>query len=205
MIQFFHFQGLCPTWIKIKLNFSLKEHALLFITIKYWVAEFKRGHVSCSDGNCSGPQNVIGWPVTKSTWASRHGRHSQKCSTLYIHWIFWHEKAVCKMFVTLTLNKTKTTLWKCFSRVFDDVFTAINLSFYIWNEWNGETWSIIPHLRWRKSQNNRLKGENWLQRRQKQFHPLTRSWHFFLNVWGIIFIDYLKKGKAINGKYYAIF
>ena len=42
------------------------------------------------------------------------------------------------------------------------------------------------------------------QRRQVRFHQQERSWHWcFGMLEGILFIDYLEKGKTITGEYYS--
>jgi transposase len=59
VIQNFHLKGLSPTNIKHELDSTLGESAPSFITIKYWVAEFKRGRSSCQDEHRSGrPKDV---------------------------------------------------------------------------------------------------------------------------------------------------
>ena len=50
VLQYFHFKGLSPTDIRAKLDSTLGKFALSFLTIKYWVAEFKLGRTSCHDG-----------------------------------------------------------------------------------------------------------------------------------------------------------
>ena len=54
MIQYFHLKGLSPTNIKAELDSTLGESAPSFTTVKYWVAEFKRGRTSCQDEHRSG-------------------------------------------------------------------------------------------------------------------------------------------------------
>ncbi|KYN42498.1 Histone-lysine N-methyltransferase SETMAR [Trachymyrmex septentrionalis] len=54
VIQYFHLKGLSPTNIKAELDSTLEESAPSFTTVKYWVAEFKRGRTSCEDEHRSG-------------------------------------------------------------------------------------------------------------------------------------------------------
>ena len=49
LIQYFYLKGLSPTNIKAELDFTLRESALSFTTIKFWVAEFKRDRTSHQD------------------------------------------------------------------------------------------------------------------------------------------------------------
>ena len=59
VIQYFHLKGLSPSNIKAKLGFTLGESASSFTTIKYWVAEFKRGRTSCKDVHRSSRPNEV--------------------------------------------------------------------------------------------------------------------------------------------------
>ena len=59
MIQYFHLKGLSPTTIKAELDSTLEESAPSFTTIKYWVADFKRGRTSCHDEHRSGRPNEV--------------------------------------------------------------------------------------------------------------------------------------------------
>ncbi|XP_032678153.1 histone-lysine N-methyltransferase SETMAR-like, partial [Odontomachus brunneus] len=67
VIQYFYLKGLSPTNIKTELNSTLGESVPSFTTIKYWVAEFKRGRKSCQDEHRSGRPNEVTTPemVTK--------------------------------------------------------------------------------------------------------------------------------------------
>jgi hypothetical protein len=49
VIQYFHLKGLSPTNIKAELDSAVGESAPSFTTVKYWLAEFKRGRTSCQD------------------------------------------------------------------------------------------------------------------------------------------------------------
>ena len=66
VIQYLHLKGLSPTNIKAELDYTLEESAPSFTTIKYWVAEFKRGGASCQDEHRSGwPNEVIAIEMVK--------------------------------------------------------------------------------------------------------------------------------------------
>ncbi|KYN38942.1 Histone-lysine N-methyltransferase SETMAR [Trachymyrmex septentrionalis] len=63
VIQYFHLKGLSPTNIKAELDSTLlKESAPSFTTVKYWVAEFKRGRTSCEDEHRSGRPSEVAIP-----------------------------------------------------------------------------------------------------------------------------------------------
>ena len=59
VVQYFHLKSLSPTNIKSELDFTLEESTPSFTTIKYWVAKFKRGRLSCQDEHCSGRPNEV--------------------------------------------------------------------------------------------------------------------------------------------------
>ena len=59
VIQYFYLIGLSPINIKAELDSILRESASSFTTIKYWVAEFKRGRTSCQDEHRSGRPNQV--------------------------------------------------------------------------------------------------------------------------------------------------
>ena len=59
VIQYFHLKGLCPNNIKAELDSTLGESAPSFTTIKYWVADFKRGRTSFQDKHRSGRLNEV--------------------------------------------------------------------------------------------------------------------------------------------------
>lgn len=69
VIQYFYLKGLSPTNIQVELDSTLGESAPSFTTIKYWVAEFKRGRSSCQDEHRFGRPNEVTNPeiVKKST------------------------------------------------------------------------------------------------------------------------------------------
>ncbi|KAK2579087.1 hypothetical protein KPH14_010936 [Odynerus spinipes] len=62
VIQYFNLKGLSPTNIKAELDSTLGESAPSFATIKYSVAEFKRGRTSCQDEHRSGRPNEVTTP-----------------------------------------------------------------------------------------------------------------------------------------------
>ena len=62
VIQYLHLKGLSPTNIKAELESTLGESAPSFTTIKYWVAEFKRGRTNCQDEHRSGRPNEVTTP-----------------------------------------------------------------------------------------------------------------------------------------------
>ena len=60
--QYIHLKGVSPTNTKSELDSTLGESAPSFTTIKYWVAEFKRGRTSCQDEHRSGRPNEVPIP-----------------------------------------------------------------------------------------------------------------------------------------------
>ncbi|GFW43454.1 mariner transposase [Trichonephila clavipes] len=61
VIQYFLFER-SLTNVKTELHSTLGESAPLFTTVKYWIAEFKRGCMSCQDEHCSGQSNEATTP-----------------------------------------------------------------------------------------------------------------------------------------------
>ena len=59
VVQYFYLKGLSPTNIKAEMDSTLGESAPSFTTVKYWVAEFKRGRTSCQDEHRSGRPNEV--------------------------------------------------------------------------------------------------------------------------------------------------
>ncbi|KYN38519.1 hypothetical protein ALC56_07096 [Trachymyrmex septentrionalis] len=62
VIQYFHLKGLSPTNIKTELDSTLEESAPSFTTVKYWVAEFKRGRTNYEDEHRSGRPSEVAIP-----------------------------------------------------------------------------------------------------------------------------------------------
>ena len=62
-------------------------------------------------------------------------------------------------------------------------------------------WFTITHQNPNSSQNSGQKPVVQRQRRQGRFHQQGRSWHW--DAEGILFIDYLEKGKTITREYYS--
>ena len=58
-IQYFNLKHLSPPNIEAELDSTLRESAPSLTTIKYWVAEFKRGRTSCPDEKHSGRPNEV--------------------------------------------------------------------------------------------------------------------------------------------------
>ena len=59
VIQYFHLRGLSLTNIKAELDSILGESSPSFTTLKYWMAEFKRGRTICQDDHRSGRPNEV--------------------------------------------------------------------------------------------------------------------------------------------------
>ena len=142
--------------------------------------------------------------TTKSARASKHGRHFKKCCTLHIDWKFVHEKTVRKMGAAFAPNGTKTASQECLNRVISDVsqkWTRFFVSIYN-HEWNMgsslHTWDegTVKTMDWKKRKGSK-EGEDSSICCSKVMASV------FWNARGIIFIDYLQRGKTINGKYYA--
>ncbi|XP_017480334.1 PREDICTED: histone-lysine N-methyltransferase SETMAR-like [Rhagoletis zephyria] len=62
VIQYFYLKGLSPSNIKAEIDSTLGGSAPSFTTIKYWVAEFKRGRTSCQEEHRRGQPNEVTTP-----------------------------------------------------------------------------------------------------------------------------------------------
>ena len=62
MIQYFHLKGRSRTHIKVELDSTLGKSAPSFTTVEHWVAEVKRGCMSCQDEHRSGGPNEVTTP-----------------------------------------------------------------------------------------------------------------------------------------------
>ncbi|XP_036347344.1 histone-lysine N-methyltransferase SETMAR-like [Rhagoletis pomonella] len=62
VIQYFYLKGLSLSNIKAEIDYTLGGSALSFTTVKYWVAEFKRGRTSCQDEHRSDRPNEVKTP-----------------------------------------------------------------------------------------------------------------------------------------------
>ncbi|XP_036336110.1 histone-lysine N-methyltransferase SETMAR-like [Rhagoletis pomonella] len=60
--QYLYLKGLSPSNKKAEIDSTLGESALSFTTVKYWVAQFKRGPTSCQDEHRSGRPNEVTTP-----------------------------------------------------------------------------------------------------------------------------------------------
>ena len=66
VIQYYHLKGFSQTNIEVELDSSPRASAPSFIRIMYWVAESKRGRMSCQDEHCSvRPNKVITTQMVK--------------------------------------------------------------------------------------------------------------------------------------------
>ncbi|CAH2086181.1 unnamed protein product [Euphydryas editha] len=57
VIEYFYLKGLNQTNVKAKLDSTLGESVPCFTTVKYWLAEFKRGRMSCKDEHRNNQRN----------------------------------------------------------------------------------------------------------------------------------------------------
>ncbi|GFT50963.1 uncharacterized protein TNCV_1173941 [Trichonephila clavipes] len=59
VIQYFYLKCINATNIKAELDSTLGEYSSSFTTVKYWIAEFKRGRTSSQDEHSSCRQNEV--------------------------------------------------------------------------------------------------------------------------------------------------
>lgn len=189
VIQYFHLKGLSPTNIKAELDSTLGESAPSFTTVKYWVAEFKRGRTSCQDEHRSGRPNEVTMPemvkkIHKMALDDRRLKVRKPAdmvgiSKSAVHRILTEKldmRKLCARWVPRLLTieqkqRREDVSIECLAKFHSN--KAEFLRRFITMD---ETWvhHFTPETRRRNSQDNGLKGENWLQRRQRQFHLQAR-------------------------------
>ncbi|KYN39218.1 hypothetical protein ALC56_06405 [Trachymyrmex septentrionalis] len=117
VIQYFHLKGLSPTNIKAELDSTLEESAPSFTTVKYWVAEFKRGPTSCEDEHrCDrSDRRLQVRELADMVNISKSAVHRILAENLEM-------RKLCARWVPRLLNnRTKAASRGCFNRVFGDV------------------------------------------------------------------------------------
>ena len=191
VIQYFHLKGFSPTDIKAEIDSTLGESAPSFSTVKYWVAEFKRGRTSCQDEHRSGRPNEVTTPemvkkIHKMVLDDRRIKVRELAGIVGISKSALHRilteslsmRKLCARWVPrlLTLEQKQ--------RREDVSIQCLAMLQRNKNEFLRRyiTMDITSHLRRRNSQNNGLRRGKRLQRRQRQFHLLARLWRQFFGM-----------------------
>jgi len=217
VIQYFHLKGLTPTNIKAELDSTLGESAPSFTTIKYWVAEFKRGRTSCQDEHRSGrPIEVITPEIVKKI--HKMVLDDRRLKVRELADIVGISKSAVHRILTENLNMRKLCArWVPHLLTMEQKQRRVDVSIECLAMFRrnkaeflrrfitmDETWVhyFIPETKQQSKQ--------WIARGElapKKAKTIPSAGKVMASVFwdarGIIFIDYLPKGKTINGVYYA--
>lgn len=195
VIQYFHLKGLTTTNIQAELDSTLGESAPSSTTVKYWVAEFKRGRTSCQDEHRSGRPNEVTTSemvkkIHKIVLYDRRLKLRELAdmvgiSKSAVHRILTENLGMIKLFARwvprlLTIEQKQRR--EDFSVECLTMFHKNKVEFLRRFVTMDKTWVHHFTPETKNSQNNGLKGENRLQRRLREFHLLARSWLQFFGM-----------------------
>jgi len=217
VIQYFHLKGLSPTNIKAELDSTLGESAPSFTTVKYWVAEFKRGRTSCQDEHRSGRPNEVTTPemvkkIHKMVLDDRRLKVRELAdmvgiSKSAVHRILTENldmRKLCARWVPRLLTMEQKQRREDVSIECLAMFHSNKAEFLRRFITMDETW--VHHF----TPETKEQSKQWTAREEsapKKAKTVPSAGKVMASVFwdarGIIFIDYLQKGKTINGEYYA--
>lgn len=217
VIQYFHLKGLSPTNIKAELDSTLGESAPSFTTVKYWVAEFKRGRTSCQDEHRSGRPNEVTTPemvkkIHKMVLDDRRLKVRELAdmvgiSKSAVHRILTENldmRKLCARWVPRLLTMEQKQRREDVSIECLAMFHSNKAEFLRRFITMDETW--VHHF----TPETKEQSKQWTERGEsapKKAKTVPSAGKVMASVFwdarGIIFIDYLQKGKTINGEYYA--
>ena len=217
VIQYFHLKGFSPTGIKAELDSTLGESAPSFSTIKYWIAEFKRGRSSCEDEHRCGRPNEVTTPETikkihKMVLEDRRLKVRELAdmagiSKSAVHRILTGNldmKKMCARWVPRLLTDEQKRRRENISTECLAKFHTNKAEFLRRFITMDETWVhyFTPETKEQSKQWTR-RGEPAPKKAKTVPSAGKVMASVFWDCRGIIFIDYLQKGKTINGEYYA--
>jgi histone-lysine N-methyltransferase SETMAR len=217
VFQYFHLKGLSPTNIKAELDSTLGESAPSFTTIKYWVAEFKRGRTSCQDEHRSGRPMEVTTPemvkkIHKMILDDRRLKVRELAdlagiSKSTVHRILTDSldmRKLCARWVPRLLTMEQKQCREDVSIECLAMFRSNKAEFLRRFITMDETW--VHHF----TPETKQQSKQWTARGEsapKKANAVESAGKVMASVFwdarGIIFIDYLQKGKTINGEYYA--
>lgn len=217
VIQYFHLKGLNPTKIKTELDGTLGESAPSFATIKYWVAEFKRGRTSCEDEHRSGRPSKVATPemirkVHKIVLDDRRLKVREIAdmvgiSKSAVHRILTENlemKKLCARWVPRLLTAEQKQRREDVSNECLSKFRRNKTEFLRRFVTMDETW--VHHY----TPETKEQSRQWIEKGEsapKKAKTVPSAGKVMASVFwdakGIIFIDYLQPGKTINGQYYT--
>ncbi|XP_076667941.1 histone-lysine N-methyltransferase SETMAR-like [Andrena cerasifolii] len=202
---------------KAELDSTLGESAPSFTTVKYWVAEFKRGRTSCRDEHRSGRPNEVTAPemvkkIYKMIVDDRRLKVRELADMIGIpkspvHRILTENldmRKLCARWVPRLLavkqkQRREDVSVECLA-VFHRSQAEFSRRFITMDE----TW--VHHY----TPEAKEQSKQWTERGEsapKKAKTVPTAGKVMASVFwdarGIILIDYLQRGKTINGEYYA--
>ena len=217
VIKYFFLKGLKASEIKKELDTTLANSSPSYTTIKRWVAEFKMGRISTNDEPRSGRLVEVTTPgiiekIHKIVLADRRVKvreiaESVRISTERIRNIL-HEhltmRKLCARWVPRLLTPDQKQRRKDVSADCLALYRRNPTEFLRRFITVDETW--VHHYTPETKQQSRqwtMKGEPAPKKAKTVASASKVMATIFWDARGIIFIDYLQKGKTVNGEYYA--
>jgi len=216
VIKFFVKEGLTPNEIYSKFIKVYGDSSPSFSTIKKWAAEFKRGHTNLEDDPCEGrPKSATTPEITEQVHEMVLDDREikvheiaetikEKLSKERTGCILHEEldmKTLCARWVPRLLKENQKHTHMKISEQRLERFNKNKTDFVCRFIITDETWIHHYTPESKQRQNSGQKPVVQRQRRQGRFHQQGRSWHW--DAEGILFIDYLEKGKTITREYYS--
>ncbi|CAH2090560.1 unnamed protein product [Euphydryas editha] len=217
VIKYFYLKGLTPFQIKEELDSTLKDSSPSYSTVKQWVSEFKKGRTSTFDEPRSGRPVEVTTPemigkIHMMVMEDRRLKVSEiaeatRTSTERVRHIL-HEylsmEKLCARWVPRLLTVDQKLTRKTVS-IENLALYKRNLSEFLRRFITvDETW--IHHY----TPESKQQSKQWIgpgEPTPKKAKNILSANKFMATVFwdgkGIIFINYLEKGKTINGQYYA--
>ena len=217
VIKYFFIKGLSPTEIKAELDSTLNQSAPSFTTVKTWVADFKRGRTSTIDAERPGRpktatteemvlkvQKVVLSDrrlklveIADIVGISKERTHHILCEVLQMRKLSarWVPRLLSleQKLTRMTIAEESLALYKRNPTEFLRRFVTVD-----------ETW--IHH----NTPETKQQSKQWTARGEpvpKKAKTVLSAGKVMATVFwdakGILLVDYLEKGKTINGQYYA--
>ena len=217
VIKFFFLEGKTTKEIKERLDAVLGDSSPSFKMVHTWVSEFKRGRTSCEDAPRTGRPNEVTTPemiekIHKLVLEDRRIKVRQIAeitgiSTERVHFILHEQlqmKKLCARWVPRLLTVDQKQRRKDVSIECLGLFQRDKKEFLRRFITVDETW--VHHF----TPESKQQSKQWVEKGQpppKKAKVIPSAGKVMATVFwdakGIIFIDYLAKGKTINGEYYA--
>lgn len=217
VIKYFHLKGFTPKEIKEEMDGTLKEAAPSYSMIKRWVSEFKMGRTSTHDEPRSGRPVEVTTPemiekIHKIVLGDRRLKLHEIAEAVQIskervcnilnNILCFHK--VCARWVPRLLTADQKMNRKTISQDNLTLFRKNPTEFLRRFITMDETW--IHHY----TPESKLQSKQWIgpgESAPKKAKSVLSANKVMASVFwdakGIIFIDYLEKGRSITGEYYA--